>query len=361
MTPARPLAKVLSALAATLLLLWPALPAAAAPPAQAAADAGAWLAAQQAPADDPTVMVDVALGLVSADRGDDAARLADELVADAGDADAASAAKLAVLVSATGGDPANAGGTNLIEAIGKGTAKDGQVGQYGSAFGQAWAILAYAWAGEEVPDQVVTKLGDYVDPAGSGAFGFETDGKFSPDVDSTAMAIMALSRLTEPSKLQEPAIAWLESQRAADGSFPGFSKVNSTGLAVAALTELGRDETAGQEWLAAQQLPDGSLPAAEGGAGDLRATSQGVLGLTGIGYATLVGTQGADLGGDVVSSDEGPDTSDGLSPGLLVGVAVAVGAGVLAAGLLLTRRRRTTESSGTAAGAPRDRDGSTDS
>ncbi|TDT34252.1 prenyltransferase/squalene oxidase repeat-containing protein [Naumannella halotolerans] len=288
---------------------------------------------------DPSLLIDVALGMIAAGQHDQADPIREQVLAQAAELDPAVIAKLIVLVRIGGEDPTTAGDVDLVQLLADGTSVDGQVGEYASAFGQSWAILAHNWIGEDVPQPVLDTLLGFVDPEGSGAFGFDDGSGFTADVDSTAMAVMALSGAgNAPSEVQSEAIDWLESQQAEDGSFPGYAQVNSTGLAAGALGDLGRDIGSAQEWLESQQDSDGGLPAESDGPSDLRATSQGVLGLAGVGYATLGASRGSDLGGEVSTSDMESAEGVGFSPALVVGIAVAIGASVLTAGFLLTRR-----------------------
>ncbi|MEP9381331.1 hypothetical protein [Nocardioides sp. KR10-350] len=96
------------------------------------------------------------------------------------------------------------------------------------------------------------------------------DPKATPDVDATAFAALALESLDDPSADAKAAlakaVAWLESQQAADGSYtsasPKVANANSTGMAGWALGEAGETDPAGRAatWVAKHQV--GCGPAA---------------------------------------------------------------------------------------------------
>jgi hypothetical protein len=71
-----------------------------------------------------------------------------------------------------------------------------------------------------------------------------------------------------------------------------FASVNSTALAIMGASEVGLEVTAAREWLA-DAVASGEnrgLPACGAtGNGDVIATAQGILGLNGTSYPTLVG------------------------------------------------------------------------
>ncbi|MDR1449444.1 MAG: PT domain-containing protein, partial [Propionibacteriaceae bacterium] len=168
------------------------------------------------------------------------------------------AAKTAVAAAAAGRDPRDFGGLDLVQLIADGTdPATGQVGPYGYAFGQALAILALQRAGAAVPDAAVDYLLTFQDAAG--AFGFSFGGAFSPDPDSTALALMALAE-TGQTEAVSRAVAWAAANQTAEGYWDGFSPIDSTGLLGGALAEQGVDVSAAAAWLAAQQLADGGFP-----------------------------------------------------------------------------------------------------
>ncbi len=117
------------------------------------------------------------------------------------------------------------------------------------------------------------------------------------DVDSTAMALMALALLpndTTAVAAVTKGIAWLAAQQQADGGFLGFSdeSTNSTALAIMGLTLAGstdRTEIAGATtFLAGQQNSDGGFTIAPDVPGsDVRASAQVVSGLIGTSFGTL--------------------------------------------------------------------------
>ena len=103
------------------------------------------------------------------------------------------AASLAILVKAMHLNPKSFGGANLVDKLLAGIdPTTGQVGSFGSAYGQALAIIALKRAKAPVPAPVVALLLTFQDA--SGAFGYEFNG-FVADPDSTALAIQALHLL----------------------------------------------------------------------------------------------------------------------------------------------------------------------
>jgi LPXTG-motif cell wall-anchored protein len=163
------------------------------------------------------------------------------------------------------------------------------------------ALLARTPGG--VPPPAVTFLADSECPGG----GFPLDygqPACTPDADAIAMAVQALGVDGGDSAAAARGIAWLVSRQAADGSFSGTGSsdspnANSTGLAAEALRAAGRTDEADAAvaWLTARQLGC-TAPAGQRGAvaydsngfdtgNVVRATAQGVLGLTGVGLRDL--------------------------------------------------------------------------
>ncbi|MEU5669092.1 prenyltransferase/squalene oxidase repeat-containing protein, partial [Micromonospora sp. NPDC047753] len=118
------------------------------------------------------------------------------------------------------------------------------------------------------------------------------------DVDSTAMAAMALAPLTDdPAAVNavDKALTWVASAQKEHGGFPGAAgdSTNSTALAIQGLTLRGdtyaRQVDKALSFLAGQQNDDGGFTVAAGGqaGSDLRASTQVVGGATGISFAAL--------------------------------------------------------------------------
>jgi hypothetical protein len=131
------------------------------------------------------------------------------------------------------------------------------------------------------------------------------------EVDSTGFAVEALIRSTAfaktAKKAAERAGVWLTvnaggtisplrlfwTNYCSEGEpTKKLPSVNSTALAIMGYSEIGLSITPAQEWLAETVTggPDKGMPACTAsGAGNVLATAQGILGLAGISYPTLVG------------------------------------------------------------------------
>lgn len=273
------------------------LPAQAAPNPEAAARAAAFLVAQVGDGDhlvsefgNEGITADAVLALAAVADPAHAAtvdRLVGYLETQAPAYSAASpegAAKLALVAVAVGDQPEDFGGVDLVAKVAGGVKADGSFGAYPGPFAQSLGILALARAGEPVPDPMVSWLTAQQDAA-SGGFGYAPGQP--ADADNTGMALLALTAVqAEAAKPAAKAAAdWAAANRAADGSWAGFSPVNSTAVMGMALHAAGADVSGSVDWLAQQQQADGGLPNA--GASDLLATAQGTLLLAGQSYLSL--------------------------------------------------------------------------
>ena len=215
--------------------------------------------------------------------------------------------KEAVLAEVTGNDPRAFGGHDLIAALAQTicTTTDvpngcGGPGNYlysTSTFSQAFGIIAAVRAGD---------TGSAVGPIAyleglqqaSGAWPSVIPDSGDSDVDSTAMAAMALALLpgdATASAAVTKGLAWIASRQSAQGGFPGVApdSTNSSGLAIQALT-LDHATYASQiaqatAFLAAQQNSDGGFDVAAGSqqGSDVRASAQVVGGVIGTSFGTL--------------------------------------------------------------------------
>jgi len=299
MTLLKRLLAVGTAAAISMLGLVPA-PAQAAPVTKPVAAAGTWLAAHPASADDGySYQIYNATGLALAHTKS----TADELrtrVADlrAGAAAAVpgkpgTAASLIVLAKALHVSAKDFGGVNLVNELRAGISADGQVGAYGSAYGQAMAIIALKRAGAGVPAAVVTKLLTFQDA--SGAFGYEYGG-FVADPDSTALAIQALNLVGGNKAVVAKAITWAKSTQTAAGYWDSWSPIDSTALMASAFKTsskktfkpLAASYTKAYRWLKTKQLADGGFPATlTGTTSDQMATYDALYLLTGTSMSTF--------------------------------------------------------------------------
>ncbi|GHJ43996.1 hypothetical protein Cs7R123_13380 [Catellatospora sp. TT07R-123] len=213
--------------------------------------------------------------------------------------------KVAVLAQVTGYDPGAFGGHDLIAALkdvtcaktdeAAGCAGPGNYAWATSTFGQVLGVVAQLRAG---------RAADAASPV-TFLLGLQrADGSFPSlipatdqdrDVDSTAMAAMALVLAGGHDSAVDAALAWIAGQQKAHGGFPGAAgdSTNSTALAVQGLS-LRADTYAAQlgkarAFLAQQQNSDGGFDVALGTDGsDLRSSTQAVSGATGISFGTLL-------------------------------------------------------------------------
>jgi prenyltransferase beta subunit len=216
-----------------------------------------------------------------------------------------SVGKEALLAEITGHDPKTFGGHDLIatledlvctNATTAGCAGAGNYEYAQSVFSQALAIMAQVRAGDASGSaSPVTFLEGL--QATSGAFPSVIPGSDS-DVDSTAMAAMALDLLANDSTAKAAvtkATAWIATQQETDGGFPGAAgdSTNSAALAIQGLTLAGSKYRTqindALSFLAGQQNSDGGFNvAADSQPGsDVRATTQVVGGIIGIPFGTL--------------------------------------------------------------------------
>jgi hypothetical protein len=204
---------------------------------------------------------------------------------------AGSAGKLAAAVAAADGDPRAFAGLDLIDQVQN--YYDPATGQFGNNnWDQAWSMLALRAAHLPVPDAAIARLKQVQNPNGSWIW--TSAGGDEGDVDTTAMMIQALVAAGEPitSTALTNAVAYLRTQRTADGGFHNFwgqPSVNSNALAVQALVALGQNPL-GEDWtvggltpvsaLLGFQSPTGSFQAPDD-PNVLQATAQAIPALLG--------------------------------------------------------------------------------
>ncbi|MFD3555555.1 prenyltransferase/squalene oxidase repeat-containing protein [Streptomyces goshikiensis] len=215
--------------------------------------------------------------------------------------------KTALLAEAVGRDPRAFGGQDLIAALAKGTcaaktdtprecAAKGNYKYANSVFSQSLGVIAQLRAGENAAAaEPISYLKSLQEP--SGAWPSLIGEKSAPEVDSTAMAAMAVNLLPDAASHDAvtKAIAWLATRQNADGGFPGASgnSVNSAALAIQGMSLEGTkyaDRIAkARKFLATQQNADGGFNVIKGGqpGSDVRASTQAVGGTTGISFAVL--------------------------------------------------------------------------
>jgi hypothetical protein len=223
------------------------------------------------------------------------------------DASGGAIGKEALLAEVVGDNPETFGGHNLIAALdasvctrasaGGGTSCPA-AGSYlndTSVFDQVLGIMAQVRAGQV--SEAMAPVG-YLESLQSakGSFPSLIPPTGGPDVDSTAMAVMALA--LAPGAQAAAGVAaglqWIAGQQQHNGGFSsqGAESINSTGLAIQAMTlRSGAYQariSAAEAFLAAQQNGNGGFNADAGQPGsNLRASAQAVSGTVGRSFGTL--------------------------------------------------------------------------
>ncbi|WP_375487053.1 prenyltransferase/squalene oxidase repeat-containing protein [uncultured Jatrophihabitans sp.] len=212
--------------------------------------------------------------------------------------------KEALLAEVTGYDPRDFGGKDLIAELDKAVcteASDACAGKGNylyaqSTFSQALGVIAQLRAGDTTGAASPIAFLESTQDDKTGAFPSIIPSTGDSEVDSTAMAAMALDLVHSDAAdaAVRKAVAWLATQQKADGGFPGASgdSTNSAALAIQGLSLGGsayRDEIAkASAFLARLQNKDGGFAVtADGGDSDVRASTQVVGGLVGTSFATL--------------------------------------------------------------------------
>lgn len=221
---------------------------------------------------------------------------------------------------------------------------------FGAQFnGVLFSAIALHLVGEDVPEGLLGQIEGGQRADGSWDYtGSPTAGP-GDDIDTTAVAIIALTsagRTTDDAPLGD-AVAWLASQQQASGAWPAFGAddPNSTAIASIALSDAHVDLTdpswrvpfggtggaaSPYAWLRAQQADDGHLGSPNDSWGvNTFATSQGIEALARQWYladdrAALLGSFGQDLaspaaspssaaGAELASEVLGPNPSSGAA------------------------------------------------
>lgn len=161
-------------------------------------------------------------------------------------------ARLALAVTALGGDPANHGGINLVESLISSRTASGKFADTVNGKGEElinahiWAIIALHNSGKDIPRPEAARRWLLKNQNRDGGFGYR---RGSPsDVDMTAQALIALACLDESprSVVVRRAVAYIQKQQAANGGFKGWGGENceSTASVLQALTAWGLDPLA---------------------------------------------------------------------------------------------------------------------
>ncbi|WP_405639704.1 prenyltransferase/squalene oxidase repeat-containing protein [Streptomyces uncialis] len=223
--------------------------------------------------------------------------------------DTNAAARLALLASATGGDPRDMGGHDLVGDLTKHVCDKGPddgagpectaVGDFrsaGYADGQALAVLALLRAGLEPPAASVSRLAALqCEDGGVSSVLIRPGENCDGDPGTTGLVALVLDRAGGHTGTVDRAKRYLLGAQLASGAFPGYTGSTTgtawtTGYAAQALRALGETGPADAAvgWLGTQQLPDGGFAFEEGGTdAAVYATSPAVLAGAGTSLLTL--------------------------------------------------------------------------
>ncbi|KPL88313.1 prenyltransferase/squalene oxidase repeat-containing protein [Ardenticatena maritima] len=201
-------------------------------------------------------------------------------------------AKLTLAAVATGQDPTNFGGVDLVAGIN--AAYDAATGRFdGLVIDHAFAMLALKNAGVAIPDGAARALIDLQAEDGGWSF----DGASQSDTNTTALAIQALVAADAGDAAIVKALGFLKTQQNEDGGFP-YQKpsaygtdtdANSTAWVIQALTATGDIAVPSpEEALAALQTESGAFQWQAAVPGEnLLATAQAVFALAGYSYVQV--------------------------------------------------------------------------
>ena len=223
------------------------------------------------------------------------------------DASGGSIGKEALLAEVVGDNPRNFGGHNLIAALDASVCKKASTGANTSCpgagsylndtsvFDQTLGIMAQIRAGQSrdaaAPIAYLESL-----QSSDGSFPSLIPASGGPDVDSTAMAAMALALApgTRSARDVRTGLTWIASKQESNGGFPGSGaeSINSTGLAIQAMTlhasAYKARISAALAFLTREQNSNGGFDADAGQHGsNLRASTQAVGGAAGTSFGTL--------------------------------------------------------------------------
>jgi hypothetical protein len=238
--------------------------------------------------------------------------------------------KEALLAEVVGGNPRSFGGRNLIVALdasvctrpsGGADPTCAAAGSYlgdTSVFDQALGVMAQFRAGQASEAAAPVAYLERLQNA-NGSFPSLIPPSGAPDVDSSAMAVMALALAPGARAAADvtAGVAWIAGRQERNGGFPGTGaeSINSTGLAIQALTlRAGAHRTqigAALAFLAGQQNSNGGFNADAGQPGsNLRASAQGAGGAVG----TSLGALRIDLSAQTPVTKPTPPTSKASHP-----------------------------------------------
>lgn len=258
--------------------------------------------------------------------------------------------KEALLAEVVGDNPRSFGGHDLVAALdatvcrqasGTPCAGPGNYSYATSVFDQALGVMAQVRAGQLAAARAPITFLENLRNA-DGSFPSLIPDSHDHDVDSTAMAVMALALVrTQRARADVAAgLGWIAGQQEPAGGFRGVNgvSVNSAGLAIQALTlRAARYRSRirlALAFLAGEQNHNGGFRAYPGGQGgsDIRASAQAISGATGISFGTL--------SRDLRSGPAIPKGAAHRLAGSLLVAAVVIALVVLVALALWLRRRR---------------------
>lgn len=170
------------------------------------------------------------------------------------------AAKIVMAAAAAGANPARLGRVDYVARMRRGRAAPGRFGT--TAFDHGLAMIALRAAGRPVPRGAVTAL--RASRSGPG-WNFDLDPGDPPDLDSTALSVIALraAGVGRTNPVVRSATAWIVRARRADGGWTSTPRTptnaNSTALATRALLAAGRHPTPSLRYLRSLQERSGAV------------------------------------------------------------------------------------------------------
>ncbi len=258
--------------------------------------------------------------------------------------------KEALLAEVVGDNPRDFGGHNLIAALdaltcakrhGTRCPAPGAYSYDSSVFDQALGVMAQIRAGQARQAAAPIAYLEHLQNA-NGSYSSLIPPSGGPDVDSTAMAVMALALVpgAKAAAAVSTGLAWISSAQERDGGFPGAGgdSTNSAGLAIQALTlDAARYQpeiNAALAFLASEQNANGGFDVDAGQHGsNVRASTQALGGAVGTSFGTLH----RNLNKPAASHSSGSGTSHGnaAKTGSSDGKGNGVAAALVAVGLLV--------------------------
>ncbi|MBA3530359.1 MAG: terpene cyclase/mutase family protein [Ardenticatenales bacterium] len=235
-------------------------------------------------------------------------------------------AKLILTAKATGQDPRNFGGVNLVERLQ--AQYDSSTGLYkGVLTEHAYAMLALKQAGETIPPKAAEALIGFQDDAGGWSF----DGTGQADTNTTALAIQALVAAREgPAGVPiSKALTFLKTQQNTDGGFAyqmpsefgTESDANSTAWVIQGLIAANQkldDWKSPQEYLGSLQTEEGAfLWKSEVEGANFLATAQALPALQGVTLVTLPTVLASKAPAPMAPAVTAPAAGNAATPGAL--------------------------------------------